>query len=326
MNHFPIFIALRGRRIVLSGGGDAALAKLRLLLKTTARIVVHAPDPDPQIESWAAQGRVTLRRRAVAPGDLRGAALFYAADEDAALDARNAALARTEGVLVNIVDNLDDSDFITPAMVDRDPVTVAIGTEGTAPVLARALKADLEARLPAGLGQLARVAAPFRPQADALPAGRARRAFWQEFFDRAGPDAQAAGADPQAELPPLLARHLAARPRPGAVTLAVVSHPDADLLPQRTRTLLHEADLVLHDVDIGAGVLELARREADFATMPDSADPVLDAVKNGRQVVCLTRSAPPADLIAALRVSGLAAPVIPGLAPLPRYEPIKEPV
>jgi len=90
------------------------------------------------------------------------AVLFYAANEDDVEDARVAALAHADGAKVNIVDNLDDSQFITPAIVDRDPVVVAIGTEGAAPVLARKIKADLEATLPASLGVLARIGKTFR--------------------------------------------------------------------------------------------------------------------------------------------------------------------
>merc|ERR1711964_769559 len=115
MDHFPIYLSTKGQRIVLSGGGEAAMAKLRLLLKTQARIDVFSPAPAPEITAWAEQHRLTLHTRALRRGDVLGAALFYAADENAAEDARTAAIARAEGALVNIVDNLHDSAFITPA-------------------------------------------------------------------------------------------------------------------------------------------------------------------------------------------------------------------
>lgn len=130
-------------------------------MKTKAALHVFAPDPAAEIVDWQAAGKLTLHRRPLAAADLPGARLFYAADEDDTLDAENAALAHAAGVLVNIVDNLHDSEFITPAIVDRDPVTVAIGTEGAAPVLARAIKADLEERLPVTLGPLALSAKAF---------------------------------------------------------------------------------------------------------------------------------------------------------------------
>ena len=195
MRHFPIYVALQDRRVVLSGGGEPALAKLRLLLKTEARIDVFASEPAPEITDWAGEGRLNLIRRPLQEGDVSGAVLFYAADEDDHEDARTAALARAEGALVNIVDNLHGSAFITPAIVDRDPVTVAIGTEGAAPVLARAIKADLEARLPASLGLLARIGKSFRRMAEALPMGRARRDFWSDYYFAAGPRAAQQGSE-----------------------------------------------------------------------------------------------------------------------------------
>ena len=144
MQHFPIFLDLAGRRVVVSGGGAAALAKLRLLLDTEARLTVFAAEPAAEIAEWASAGRLRIVYRALAPGDALCAALFYAANDDPEEDSRAAALARADGALVNVVDDLDRSQFITPAIVNRDPVTVAIGTEGAAPVLARRIKRDLE--------------------------------------------------------------------------------------------------------------------------------------------------------------------------------------
>ena len=110
----------------------------------------------------------------------------YGANGDADEDARAAAIGRAAGALVNIVDDLEDSDFITPAIVDRDPVTVAIGTEGAAPVLARKIKAEVEAMLPARSGADPDRAGVPRP---GRGAGRARRgaAFWTRFYFERGP-------------------------------------------------------------------------------------------------------------------------------------------
>ncbi|MHA6325649.1 siroheme synthase CysG [Roseivivax sp. CAU 1753] len=264
MQHFPIFVALAGRRVVLSGGGDAALAKLRLLMKTEAHLTVFAADPAPEIAAWAAAGRLTLNRRAMAPGDALCAVLFYAADEDAVEDARTAAIAHADGALTNIVDNLEDSQFITPAMVDRDPVTVAIGTEGAAPVLARAIKRDLEARLPAELGPLARLGKAFRKVADALPMGRRRRDFWSDYYGGVGAKALRQGGEDAVRiaLDDLLTSHLEARDRPGHVAFVGAGPGDPDLLTLKARRLLDTADVVIHDRLISPAILELARREA----------------------------------------------------------------
>ncbi len=264
MRHYPVFLDLTGQRVAVAGGGAAAVAKLRLILRSGATIAVYADAPAPEIAAWAAEGRLTLHRRRFAPGDGRGVRLVWAAAGDAAEDARAAAIARAEGALVNIVDDLGGSDFLTPAIVDRDPLTVAIGTEGAAPVLARALKAELEARLPAALGPLAAAAAAFRAAAEVLPRGAPRRAFWAEWFDAEGPRAFAAGG--AAALAPalagLLARHRAAAPRPGRVDLVGAGPGDPELLTLRARRLLDAADVVIHDRLVPQAILDLARREA----------------------------------------------------------------
>ncbi|PWK62848.1 siroheme synthase CysG [Roseicyclus mahoneyensis] len=264
MDHFPIFLAVQGRRIVVSGGGETALAKLRLLLKTTARITVFAETPEDGLSALAAERRITLVSRALGPGDALCAALFYAANDDPAEDARVARLARADGALVNWVDNLENSAFITPAIVDRDPVTIAIGTEGAAPVLARAIKADLEERLPVSLGLAARVGKAFRKAADALPMGRKRREFWAEYYFNTAPQAiekqGEAGLEPA--LHDLLARHLAEAPTRGRVDMVGAGPGDPELLTLKARRLLDRADVVIHDRLVAPAILELARREA----------------------------------------------------------------
>ncbi|MGI3168107.1 NAD(P)-dependent oxidoreductase [Pseudooceanicola sp. C21-150M6] len=320
MQHFPIFLAMENRRVILSGGGAAALAKLRLLLKTPARIDVFTPDAAPEIRDWARQGRLVLHPRALGPGDLSGAALVYAADEDEAADARTADMARAAGVLINVVDNLLASDFITPAIVDRAPVTVAIGTEGTAPVLARSLKAGLEQDLPAVTGALARAAAGFRPRAEALPHGAPRRAFWSDWFGQTGPEAAAAGTDLDAALDTLLSAHLHAAPAIPRVTLAPVNHADPDLLVMKTRRALDTADVVVHDAAISPSVLELARREADFValhdrtTVPPLHQILAQRAQGGRHVLYLASGRDLDALATAVSRLGPSVTVIPGLA------------
>ncbi len=264
MRHFPLFRDLRGRRVVVSGGGETAVAKLRLLLKTEARVAVYAADPAPEVLRWAQEGRLILVARPVAEGDALCAALLYGANAEPAEDARAAAIGRRAGALVNIVDDLEGSDVITPAIVDRAPLVVAIGTEGAAPVLARRVKADVEERLSPGLGVLARIGQGFRHAAEALPMGRARRDFWSRYYDVEGPRALAEGGEDavRALLPTLLAETLGAAAEPGRVALVGAGPGDPELLTLKARRLLHEADVVIHDRLVPAAVLELARREA----------------------------------------------------------------
>ncbi|MEO9825006.1 MAG: siroheme synthase CysG [Paracoccaceae bacterium] len=269
MKHFPIFLAVEGRRIVVSGAGDAALAKLRLLLKTEAKITVFGTDVHSDVAKMAADGKLTLVKRALEPGDAACVVLFYAANDDDIEDARVTKLAQGDGALTNWVDNLGASQFITPAIVDRDPVTVAIGTEGAAPVLARSIKAELEERLPRALGPLARVGKSFRAMANALPFGAPRRVFWSDYYFGRGPKAfDAAGeSGARAALEDLLDQHLHAEKKEGHVSFVGAGPGDPELLTLKARRALHEADVVIHDRLVTSEILELARREAEIIDM-----------------------------------------------------------
>lgn len=331
MKYFPIFLAVENRRILLSGGGDAALAKLRLLLKTEARIEVFATRPAPQIAAWAAAARLSLHRRPLAPADLVGAALVYAAGEDTAEDTRIRTLADRAGVPVNVVDNLADSAFLTPAIVDRDPLTIAIGTEGAAPVLARAIKRDLEDKLPVALGVLARIGKRFRGAANALPFGRKRRDFWADYYFRTGPRDYAKGGEAgvRAGLPKLLAGHLGARGGGGHVALVGAGPGDPELLTLKARRALDAADVVIHDRLVAPEILELARREALLLDMgkrgfgrhtpqEDIARAMVDHAAKGRQVVRLKSGDPVIygrldEEIDALEAAGIGWSIVPGI-------------
>ena len=264
MRHFPIFHDLRARRVIVCGATETAVAKLRLILKTEARISVYGADPHAQIKRWADESRLTLIERPLSRGDALCAALVYGATEDPVEDARIAELGHACGALVNIVDNLEDSDFITPAIVDRDPVTVAIGTEGAAPVLARRIKALNEENLSPDLGVLARVGQSFRPRAETLPMGLVRRTFWSRYYDQVGPRVLTEHGESAliGALETLLAEAQTATTEPGRVALIGAGPGDPELLTLKARRLLHEADVVIHDRLISADVLELARREA----------------------------------------------------------------
>jgi uroporphyrin-III C-methyltransferase/precorrin-2 dehydrogenase/sirohydrochlorin ferrochelatase len=257
--------------------------------------------------------------------------LFYAADEDAAEDARTSAIARADGALTNIVDNLADSQFITPAIVDRDPVTVAIGTEGAAPVLARAIKADLEARLPVMLGPLARIGKAFRKMADILPMGRVRRDFWADYYFSAGPRAMETGGEAavQAMLDGLLHRHRTAPKRAGHVAFIGAGPGDPELLTLKARKALDEADVVIHDRLVTPEILELARREATLidagkegfgpAMTQDEINRLMtDHAAQGAQVVRLKGGDPTVfgrldEEIETVEAAGIGWHIVPGI-------------
>ncbi|MCJ9753292.1 bifunctional precorrin-2 dehydrogenase/sirohydrochlorin ferrochelatase, partial [Neorhizobium sp. BETTINA12A] len=184
---FPAFFRVSGRSVVVFGNGDEAYAKARLLRNTDAEIVAYVSAPDADYAGWlAAQGIDTIHSD-FSPDQLadqvKGAVMVFAATGDAALDRAIVIAARAEKIPANAVDQPDFCDFYTPALVNRAPVAIAIGTEGAGPVLAQMIRARIDQMLSPSLGVLARLAAEYRDAAERLvPRGVSRRIFWRRFF------------------------------------------------------------------------------------------------------------------------------------------------
>lgn len=264
MDFLPIFVATKNRRVVVVGQGQMADAKCRGVLKTAAEVTVFADEASDEATGWAEQGRINLRRGLPSVEDFESVTLFYAAHTDDAVNDELAELARKAGAIVNVLDRTDACDFITPAIVDRDPVVVAIGTEGTAPVLARQIKADVDAMLPANLGRFARLANGFRSKVRRLPEGLMRRNFWKEFFKSERIVMAASDEAITDSLEAMLSRHMQAEPEAGSVVFVGAGPGDPELLTLKARRYIHEAEVIIYDRLVGDGVLELARREAKF--------------------------------------------------------------
>lgn len=267
MQYLPIFVALSGQRAAVIGEGQMAEAKCRTLLKTAAQLTLYSETPTDTMLSWAAEGKLSLKQRKVSGEDFQGVRLVYAAHPEATENERVAALARAEGALVNVLDTPNECDFITPAIVDRDPVVVAIGTEGAAPVLARQIKADIEALLPGHLGRLARLASRFRDRAAGLAAGLPRRRFWQAFFQQSVPETGLSDVQVEALLSRLLVRHEAQSAPEGRVVFVGAGPGDPELLTIKARRLIHEADVIVHDRLVSAEILDLGRKEAKYVSV-----------------------------------------------------------
>lgn len=264
MQAFPIFLKLKGRTALLAGGGDAAAAKLRLLIAAGADVRVVTPEPEECVRELVDGTQVTLVEAAFDPAHLADVALAIVATEDEAEDRRIAAAARAVRVTVNVVDRPALSDFTMPAIVDRDPVTVAISTGGAAPVLARQVRGAVEAALPARLGALAGFMESFRGAVAAIRrTPKARRKFWEAFL--AGPVARKVldGNDRSARQDMLALVNQGETTDPvGRVAIVGAGPGDPELLTLKAHRLLKQADVIVHDKLVGEGVLELARRDA----------------------------------------------------------------
>jgi len=332
MRYFPAFFDLKDKPCLVVGGGETAAQKIRLLRKAGARITVVAREPVAEIIDLADSGDLEIQQRGFVEGDLRGRVLAIGAAGDDDLDLRLSEAAQRLGVPVNIVDRPALSSFTVPAIVDRDPVVVTISSGGTAPLLARKLRARIETLLPARLGRLARLADSFREAVKALRApGTARRLFWEEFFG--GPIAEEvlAGRESRAreKAITLVNRRVSFGSFEGTVAIVGAGPGDPDLLTLRAADLLQGAEVIVYDKLVGPGILDRARRDAEriyvgksrgaHAKSQDEINALLrDLAQAGKRVVRLKGGDPfifgrGGEEVEFLKRHGIAVQVVPGI-------------
>lgn len=265
MNYFPVFFDLSEQKVLVVGGGDVALRKVSLLERSGALITVVAPQIVPELLERAAAGTPKLAIREFAAADLDGARLVIVATSHRAVNRWIAKLCESRNIPVNVVDDREASRFIVPAIIDRDPVLVAVSTGGTSPVLARRLRERLEALVPHRIGELASWLRALRTAARRkLRDTGERRRFFEAVID--GPAARRfmEGDDRGARriAQQLLAMTSTAPRAVGEVTLVGAGPGDPELLTLKALRALQDADVILHDRLVPAAVLDLARRDA----------------------------------------------------------------
>jgi len=259
-----MFLDLRGRLVVVVGGGAVAGRKVGLLLAAGARVRIVAPRLEPGLARHRDQGRVQFLEAPFDASQLEGAMLVIAATGRPEVNRAVAAAAAARGTFVNSVDDPGASSCLMPSIIDRSPLVVAIGTGGSSPTLARRVRAQLESLLPARLGELAQLAGRARERVRrALPQIERRRRFWDGLFSGSIATRVYAGdlAGAEAQLTRELA-HAEAQPR-GEVYLIGAGPGDPDLLTLRALQLLQQADVVLYDRLVSDAVLGRVRRDAE---------------------------------------------------------------
>ncbi len=242
MRHFPIFLELNGRKALVLGVGEVAARKAAALRRAGAEVLVR---PD------------------FAADDLAGCAVAVGADApEAALVALSAEAMRL-GIPVNVVDRPALCSFITPALIERDAITIAVSSGGVAPVLARLIRARIEAVIPPAYGRLAALAERFRDEIRRkLPDIALRRRVLERLLGGTAAELVFAGREAEAEA--VFAAALDQGATPGGMVFLVGGGPGAaDLLTVRAQRLLGEADVIVHDRLVGEAVLDMARRDAE---------------------------------------------------------------
>ncbi len=323
---------LHGRIAVVVGGTAAAAAKARLLLAAGADVRVIAPSLESDFDGLTGETQLSHVARPFNAHDVSDAALVFTATTSPETDRSVVEAARRRGVPVNAVDQPDLSDFIMPAIIDRDPVTVAISSAGTAPVLARIVRRRIEAILPGRLGALARFAARFRGAVGkVVMESTQRRRLWERALEGPVADAVLRGDESTAhcQMMALLNTPPAASDLDGRVVLVGAGPGDPDLLTLRALNQLEKADVVVHDRLVSTEVLDRVRREAkriDVGKAPGRHAMGQEAINallarlasEGQRVVRLKGGDPfifgrGGEEVAYLRGRGISVEVVPGI-------------
>lgn len=333
MKYFPLFFDFNGQKVLVVGGGDVALRKVALLERAGAAITLVAPRVAPELLRRAADGALSVATREFIPEDLDGARLVIVATSHRALNRWIAGLSEARSIPVNVVDDRLASRVIVPAIIDRDPVLVAVSSAGASPVLARRLRERVEALLPPRIGRLATWLLSLRDiSRRRLRSVGARRRFFEALVD--GPAARRfmegdeRGAGRLAQQ--LLSRTSAAAPATGEVTLVGAGPGDPELLTLKALRALQDADVILHDRLVPPEVLDYARRDAARICVGKSAggegaaqqsinESLIEHARRGLRVVRLKGGDPfifgrGGEELEALVRAGIGFSVIPGIS------------
>ncbi|HEX6178234.1 MAG TPA: bifunctional precorrin-2 dehydrogenase/sirohydrochlorin ferrochelatase [Thermoanaerobaculia bacterium] len=142
--YYPIYLDIEERHVVIIGGGNVCARKAETMRKYGARVTIVSPEFTEEIEQWARDGAVTVRRKHYAENDLEGASIVIASTDDPCVNGRIARDCRRRKIPVNVVDVTHLCEFIVPAIVERGSIQIAVSTGGKSPALARTLKEDLQ--------------------------------------------------------------------------------------------------------------------------------------------------------------------------------------
>lgn len=333
VDYFPAFLKLQQKSVLLVGGGSVAARKAQLLLDAGACLTIVTPETNTTMDRLLAAHDVRLIRRRFRPRDVDGHWLVVSASNSKVVEREVSRAAEQARVFCNAVDDKENCSYITPAIIDRSPIIVAVSSGGSAPVLARKIRAAIESQLPAGIGRLAQLAAAWRARvAGSLTSLSARLRFWERVFD--GPVAEAvyrgriANADDMIEQL-LTDQQTVAGSQGGIAWLTGAGPGDPDLLTLKALQALQSADVILHDRLVSDAVLSLARRDADRISVGKQPGCSLNAQEQTNELlvrlvaqgkrVCRLKGGDPfifgrgGEEAEALAAAGLPYVVIPGI-------------
>lgn len=264
MRYLPLFIDSQHLNVLVIGAGEVAARKIELLSKTQARVTIVALEASPYVIQLARKHQFPLYQRAFSESDLQGMQLVFGATNEKQVNHQISTLAKANNIQVNIVDDPQACSFITPSIVDRSPITIAMSSGGVAPVLLRHLRQKLEAFIPQRVSLLGQLAEKYREKVkQRFTHLNQRREFWEQIFNGSVAEQVLQGNQQQADkqLNTLLEKDV--QPPQGEVYLVGAGPGDPELLTFKALRLMQQADVVVYDRLVSKDILEMVRRDAE---------------------------------------------------------------
>lgn len=294
MKYFPIFLDAKHINAIIIGGGDVAARKIELLLKTTTSITVMSSSLSISVERLINTHQLTWLSHNYESGHLSTYNLVIAATDNTEINQSVAQEAATYRLLTNVVDQPDLCTYITPAIIDRDPMLIAMSSSGSAPILLRMLREQIEKTLPSGYGKLADFSLKFREHVKARIKGiRNRRTFWENTLRGPIGESILNGKNQDAEQQLIASLKDKVLPPEGEIVFIHTLDGEPDNLTLKAHRELQFADAVFYDSTINITLIEYVRRDSDKYPQ-DIATSVLinfqhalDLAEKGQKVIYL---------------------------------------
>ncbi|QDP00098.1 bifunctional precorrin-2 dehydrogenase/sirohydrochlorin ferrochelatase [Thalassotalea sp. PS06] len=294
MQYFPVFLDAEKLSVIVVGGGSVAARKIELVSKTPAKITIISPEINNTVATLIERHGINWQQSIYEAALLKDAHMVIAATSDEAVNAKISEDAGALNMLVNVVDSPELCTYITPAIIDRDPMLIALSSSGSAPILLQMLKTQIEQVLPAQYGKLADFCGLHRKEVQAtIDDFATRKAFWQEVLT--GTIAQMVMDDEADKAEQAFVERLTTfKQNPnddkGTLSLVIANDNNPDLLTLAAYQAMQIADIVFLESGLNQRFYEFARRDSEKAPV-FALKEMTEAVQAGQRVVVIaTRS------------------------------------
>lgn len=313
MKYFPIFLDAEKIDALVIGGGDVAARKIELLLKSNAKITVMSELLSPSVERLIKVHDLTWLSHNYQEGFFGNCNLIIAATDNTDVNEAVAHEASNLKLLTNVVDQPDLCTYITPAIIDRSPIIVAMSSSGSAPILLRILREQVEKMLPSNYGKLADFSFKFRDHVKArVKSIRNRRAFWEKILRSNIGEDILAGNTKAAEQKLIASLNKQIAPPEGNIVFINTQDGDPDNLTLKAHRELQFADAVFYDGEVNEMLIEYVRRDSDKYPQSVSSNILInfqhaiELAEQGQKVIYLLAGNPELPHNSALEISSIS--------------------